>query len=463
MHRTGITSSGFLIGCRQTIKEYPKEVAAIVVALLLGASGGVSALASFGPDLAQAPLREVLESVQSLPLPAMSDDHNHETLKLYRSELTRSSDTPRTLLRRMGVDDGPASAFLSSDAAARQLFGGPSGRSVTVEAGDNQKLLKLTARWSISEGRTFTRLVVERNHQGFHSKMETAALSVSTRLASAVVRTSLHAAALDASIPDGIVTQLINIFSQDLDLRRDLRTGDRFSVVYESLDGDDEFLRIGRILSAEIVSRGRSYQAMWFQSHVGDENSGTDILGTSLNNGRYFRLDGHLMGQQFLASPLLHSVVTSGFAMRFDPVLKKMISHTGVDYAAPTGTEVHAIGDGAVEFAGVENGYGNVVVVNHGNQRTTVYAHLSKIDVERGQIVSKGQSLGAVGSSGWATGPHLHFEFLIDGKFQNPLAMVGQSESVRSTASVNTLFQRAAAETRVALGAAASMQGTNTQ
>jgi murein DD-endopeptidase MepM/ murein hydrolase activator NlpD len=144
--------------------------------------------------------------------------------------------------------------------------------------------------------------------------------------------------------------------------------------------------------------------------------------------------------------------------MRFHPILQTWRAHLGVDYAAPTGTPVRSVGDGTVEFAGVQNGFGNVVMVKHRNQHTTVYAHLSRISVRKGQSVSQGQNVGAVGATGWATGPHLHFEFRVNGQHHDPMAIARQSESVPVTAASRPVFNQAAAKTRVALASAASLQ-----
>jgi murein DD-endopeptidase MepM/ murein hydrolase activator NlpD len=155
------------------------------------------------------------------------------------------------------------------------------------------------------------------------------------------------------------------------------------------------------VLAAEFVNAGRTHQAVWFVDGQG--------------RGAYFGPDGLSRRRAFLASPLEFSRVTSGFAMRFHPLLKSWRAHLGVDYGAPTGTAVRSVGDGVVHFAGRQNGYGNVVEVQHGNERSTLYAHLSRIDVRKGQRVEQGESLGAVGATGWATGPHLHFEFRVAG------------------------------------------------
>ena len=157
------------------------------------------------------------------------------------------------------------------------------------------------------------------------------------------------------------------------------------------------------------------------------------------------------------------SRVTSGFKMRFHPILQTWRAHLGVDYAAPTGTPVRTVGDGVVDFAGVQGGFGNVVFVNHGNNNTTVYAHLSRINVHKGEKISQGQTIGAVGSTGWATGPHLHFEFRVNGMHHDPLTIARQSEAIPVTAAVKPQFDLAASSVRIALAAAGTMQRASAQ
>lgn len=441
----------FLSFVRQTLNQHPQRVTALIAALLLGGGGGAFALASLTPNTADISVREVLESVQpaSLNLAAAAQAAQHFTL--FRSELIRSSDTADSLLKRLGVDDAVAAAFLRTDAGARQALWGRSGRNVTVETKDDNTLLKLSARWSPDDNGTFKRLVIEKTQHGFKSRVETAPLIASSRLASGTIQTSLFAATDEANIPDTIATQLAEIFSGDIDFHRALRKGDRFSVVYETLEGDGEPLRTGRVLSAEFVNGGKASQAMWFQDPV------------AAGKGAYYTLDGKSLRRAYLASPMEFSRMSSGFKMRFHPILQTWRAHLGVDYAAPTGTSVRTVGDGTVEFAGIQNGFGNVVMVNHRNNQTTVYAHLSRINVRKGQSVSQGQSIGAVGATGWATGPHLHFEFRVNGHHQDPLTIARQSESVPVTAAAKPLFDRSAAITRVALAAAATVQESSVQ
>lgn len=449
----GFISAGnaFLTFASQTLAHHPKRVTALLVALMLGGGGGAYAVASFAPDPAELPVRQVQETVQSLAMNMSIEDLQAQAFNLYRSEVTRSSDTADTLLKRLGVDDDLAAAFLRSDAPSRDALLGRGGRNVTAETGERNTLVKLTARWSAQDDGKFNRLVVEKTEQGFQSRIETANLVAATQLASGTIESSLFAATDDAGIPDAIAIQVAEIFSSDIDFHRALRKGDRFSIVYETLSGDGEPMRSGRVLSAEFVNNGKTYQAMWFQ----DPASG--------GQGNYYALDGQSLRRAFLASPMEFSRLSSGFKMRFHPILKTMRAHLGVDYAAPTGTPVRSVGEGVVEFAGTQNGFGNVVFVNHGKQQVTVYAHLSRINVRKGQSVAQGQNIGAVGSTGWATGPHLHFEFRVNGQHRDPLTLARQSETIPLSAAAKPLFTQVAAVNRVALAAAATVHQTSTE
>jgi murein DD-endopeptidase MepM/ murein hydrolase activator NlpD len=222
-------------------------------------------------------------------------------------------------------------------------------------------------------------------------------------------------------------------------------------------------MRSGRVLSAEFVNRGKTYQAMWFQSPITAGADGTATAATAPPKGGYYTLDGQSLRRAYLASPMEFSRVSSTFKMRFHPILQKWRAHLGVDYAAPTGTAVRSVGDGVVEFAGVQNGFGNVVMVKHRNNHSTVYAHLSRISVRKGQNISQGQNLGAVGATGWATGPHLHFEFRVNGHHQDPLTIAKNSEAIPVAASAKPLFDRAASFARLQLGAAATLQQSAAQ
>jgi murein DD-endopeptidase MepM/ murein hydrolase activator NlpD len=199
----------------------------------------------------------------------------------------------------------------------------------------------------------------------------------------------------------------------------------------------------GRVLAAEFVNAGHPYSAVWFADASG--------------KGAYFDLSGRGKHSAFLASPLAFSRITSGFSMRFHPILKEWKRHEGVDYGAPIGTAVHVVGDGVVAFAGQQNGYGNVIQVQHSDNRMTVYAHLSKIDVRRGEHVTQGEHIGDVGMTGWATGPHLHFEFRVAGVVKDPLMIAKSAETLTLDNASRPRFAALASQLKGELAVAESL------
>ena len=428
------------------IKQHPTRVMVGIAAALSLIGGGAVAVVNLSPDASQLPLRQVVESVNTLSLPSLD---KQKTLQLFRTDTTRSSDTAESLLSRLGVNDAEAAAFLRNTPLARQQLLGRAGRTVNAEVDENNRLLKLVARWSADNSDQFTRWTVKREASGLTQQLETAPLTVTTRLGSGTIQSSLFAATDDANIPDSVASQLADVFSGDIDFQRALRKGDRFSVVYESLEADGETLRPGRVLSAEFVNAGKTLQAFWFQE--------------SGNKGGYYNAEGKSLRHAYLASPLAFSRITSGFKMRFHPILQTWKAHLGVDYAAPTGTPVRSVGQGVVDFAGVQNGFGNVVMIKHNSGHTTVYAHLSRILVARGQSVTQGQTVGLVGQTGWATGPHLHFEFRVNGQQKDPILMARESISIEVSAAARDAFKRQIAQSRTELTAAASVQNTNAE
>jgi len=438
---------------RHTVQTHPKRITATLAALLLTSTGGAFAVASLAPDPADLPVTTVTHAVPSLagdePLSALVDMAGYS---LYRSETSRSSDTAESLLQRLGIADPAASAFLRGDANVRQNLLGRAGRAVRAETTDDQRLLRLTVRWAPDDGDTFKRLVVEHDGTGkLASRIETAPLTVGTRLAGGIIHSSLFAATDASDIPDAVAVQLAEVFSNSIDFRRSLRKNDRFSVVYETLEADGEPLRSGRVLSADFHNAGKTYSALWFQEPGADK-------------GAYYTLDGESLRRAYLAAPVAFTRISSGFSMRMHPILKSWRAHKGTDFAAPTGTPVRTVGDGVVEFAGQQRGYGNVIYVKHRNGHETVYAHLSRIDVHKGEGVQQGEKIGAVGSTGWATGPHLHFEFRVNGTQVDPLTMVRQSEAAKPVAAADRpAFDRLAASMRLELASAELIQQANAQ
>jgi len=438
-------------GTRGFLARHPRTLAGTALALLMGAGVTAFAIAPMAPDAADLPRRVVTENVTPEDVaPQLELLASHE-LSLYRSDLTRNADTADSLLRRMNVSDVAAAAFLRSDKTARRLLEGRAGKMVQVRTSESGVLEELTARFPAADpaqlATHFSRLRVTRVNGSLQAVLETAPLAAQVRLGSGTIRSSLFAATDESRIPDPVASQMAEMFSTDIDFHRELRKGDTFSVIYEALTADGEVITwnqaAGRVLAAEFVNNGRSYSAVWFKDPAG--------------KGGYFGFDGQSKRRAFLASPLEFSRVTSGFSMRFHPILQNWRAHLGVDYGAPTGTSVRSVGDGVVDFAGWQNGYGNVVKIKHSNERETVYAHLSRIDVKRGQHVEQGMHIANVGATGWATGPHLHFEFRVKGQHQDPLAIAKSSEAVVLTASAQQELARVTRGWREQLSAAESL------
>ena len=436
------------------LRRHPRRVTAALATLLLGTGVTAFGVAPLAPDAADLPVTQVVEAVEPLPVRSQAEALLEHSFNLYRTEVTRSSDTADSLLRRLNIADPAAAAFLRQDGNARSLMLGRAGRNITAEVSDNQELLKLSMRWATDDEQFFKRLVIERQGAGFVSRIESAPYSRSSRLATGTIKSSLFAATDEAGLPDAIAIQIAEIFSGDIDFHRSLRKGDRFSVLYETLEADGEPLRTGRVLSTEFVNAGKSLQAMWFRDETQPPGPKEEI------RGGYYSLDGKSLRRAYLASPMEFSRVTSGFKMRLHPIHKTWRAHLGTDYGAPVGTPVRVVGDGVVEFAGWQNGFGNVIFVNHGRGHTTVYAHLSRMNVKRGERVSQGQNIGAVGATGWATGPHLHFEFRINGVHQDPLAVARKSDSIPLSAAAMPAFRQMAGLMRQQLEAAGAMQQT---
>ena len=261
MNKNGLIAVGeqLLSRTAHALAHHPKHLTALIAALLLGGGGAAFAVASLDPEPDSLRVRQVLESVQPLPLEDQISALDLHQINLYRTELTRVNDTAETLLSRLGVFDPAAAAYLRKDAAFRVQLLGHAGRNVTVEADGSQGLQKLSARWAPEDNGTFQRLVIERTAPGrFTSRVELASLVPATRMGSATIRSSLFAAAGEARIPDSVVGQVVDILSGDIDFRHALRNGDRFNVVYEALEADGEPLRTGRVLSVEFVNKGQA-------------------------------------------------------------------------------------------------------------------------------------------------------------------------------------------------------------
>ncbi len=405
--------------------------------LLLSGFVGVSVLAAGGAfavaNLPTEPQITVQQITEILPTTIVSPEtliDNKLNLNLYNSTELQAYDTVNSVLKRLAVQDTFAADFLRSDSLSQMAFKSP-GRIIKSETNGLGLLQKLEVKWVEGQDSHYQRLVVLKTANGWQSEVQKLPLQVDVRYRATTINSTLFSATDDAQIPDSVAVQLTEIFSGDIDFQRSLRKGDRFAVIYQVFMADGDLMRSGRVIAADYASAGKSIQALWFE-HEGEP--GSDV------KGAYYTADGKNMNKPFLASPIAFSRISSGFSMRFHPILQRWKAHLGTDYAAPIGTAVRVVGKGVVEFAGVQNGFGNVVYVKHADNKETVYAHLSQINVKKGQSVAQGEVLGAVGMTGWATGPHLHFEFRVNGQHIDPLVVVSQSEAIPLPESEKGMF-----------------------
>jgi len=326
----------------------------------------------------------------------------------WHTDRVHRGDTVAELLHRLNIDDSAASVYLRKNKTTISLRQLHTGMSLQAETGADGSLLAL--RYLNNSGK---QVMVERtteNLDGFKLSEFEPTLEQHHFLRSGVIKSTLFAATDEAGLPYATASQLVKIFGGDIDFHRDLRKGDRFSVSYEVIYINGEPVHTGRIEAAEFVNKGRAYRVVYFQ--------------TDKDHGDYYTPNGKSIRKAFLRSPVEFSRISSGFtSARFHPILKKWRAHKGVDYAAPKGTRVKVTADGIVSFVGKQGGYGNVIMVDHPEHHTTVYAHLSRFasGLHRGQRVGQGDIIGYVGMTGWATGPHLHYEFRINGKQHDPL------------------------------------------
>jgi murein DD-endopeptidase MepM/ murein hydrolase activator NlpD len=323
-------------------------------------------------------------------------------------------DTIATLLRRLGVDDPDAQAFISRTHRAWPVR--PESRpDVQAEIDDSNLLVSLQANLG-GDAASSRELVIERVAPEGRRRLHVQGAYRVGRQRRALrngVRRHREQRLLQV---DGrgqrarrVVSQMISIFSGVIDFHHDIARGDRFRIVYEAGFRDGAFVRNGRVVAIELINRNTLYQALWYSPTDGEP-------------GAYYTFDGRSMKRPFLRSPVEFSRVSSGFGGRDHPLHHKWAQHKGVDFAAPTGTKVFASGEGTVDFVGQQNGYGNIIVLQHAGGYSTYYAHLSGFaGIRDGQHVSQGEVIGYVGSTGWATGPHLHYEFRYNDVPQNPL------------------------------------------
>jgi murein DD-endopeptidase MepM/ murein hydrolase activator NlpD len=369
-------------------------------------------------ELNSAPLKTVVEEV-ALPRVTLAAP---SATTFWRNERVQRGDTVAELLRRMNVEDADANDYLRRDPAAESFRRLSVGKTIQAETGADGKLMSL--RYLNNNG---DQVHIGKSADGFKASVQPPQLEQRLFMRTGEIKTTLFEATDEAGLPDSTASQLAEIFGGDIDFHRDLRSGDKFTVVYEMTYSNGEPVYTGRIQAAEFVNQGKEYRVVYFADGA---------------HGDYYTPDGKSVRKAFLRSPVEFSRISSGFtSSRFHPILQKWRSHKGVDYAAPTGTKVKVTSDGAVSFVGKQGGYGNVIMVEHQGRYTTVYGHLSRFakGLHRGQHVGQGEVIGYVGMTGWATGSHLHYEFRIDGQQRDPLR-VALPDATPIKASQQTAF-----------------------
>lgn len=380
-----------------------RELFLKAVAVLALAASGVVAFATIAHDPQAEALLLSKASVEEIPI--RPDQVLASPEGFIAEERYQRGDTLAAFLAGLGVADGEA-ARLAKLRALQQIRPGTFVRAEVGADGLPRSVSFLAGRDRLVQ------VLGEGTGPVTEYRVNEIASPLQQRVAmrSGTIESSLFAATDAARIPDAIGMQVADIFGGDVDFHRDLRKGDRFAVVYEEHHFAGTPVRAGRVLAAEFTNNGRTFRAV--------------LYGRS-----YYTPEGKNLRKAFLRSPLEFSRISSGFGMRRHPIARAWRAHQGIDYAAPNGTRVRAAGDGVVEFAGRKGGYGNVVILRHHGQYETVYAHLSRISVKRGERVAQSDTIGAVGQTGWATGPHLHYEFRIAGRSRNPYTIAMPSSN----------------------------------
>ena len=400
--------SGRIIGrCRKT------RIVSLSALALAAVAFGAAGVAPMAPDPSDLPVRSLVQDLALPDLATQIGDMSQHQQNFIREEKVRPGDTLAALLIRLGVDDPAATNFIKSDNTARSVMQLQAGKRIQVQIAEDGSLKWLTANSGNGANAGLKNLVIQRDGDHFKALQTDAALEKRVEMHSGVIRSSLFAATDAAQIPDNIAKQIVDMFATDIDFASDLKRGDRFNVVYETFWQNGEFVHAGRILAGEFRNGNATFRSVWF-----DEPS-------AAQGGGYYSFDGKSLKKAFLKSPLEFSRISSGFSMRLHPISGKWKRHEGVDFAAAIGTPIRAAGDGSIAFVGTQNGYGNVVVIKHWSNYSTAYAHMSRFGsgMHKGTKVSQGDIIGYVGTTGWSTGPHLHYEFRVNNHPRDPMGV----------------------------------------
>ena len=373
----------------------------------------------------KSPGKELLEITQpAQPMLPKTPKTDSETIRRAKQDADRKARELATLGRWQSLvvesGDNLSSLFAKQGLGARVVYDiskTPDYGRLLADIRPGQTLkFRINSKNELTQFRyvrdRLNHLLFQKTDNGYIAEKIVFKPQVRTAYVEGKINDSLFLASQRAGLTDRLTMELAGIFGWDIDFALDIREGDHFNVVYEERYLDDEKLGNGNILSATFVNKGRSYTAIRY----------TDSKGSS----RYYTPDGKSMKKAFLRTPVEFTRISSRFnPNRLHPVFKTKRPHRGVDYAAPTGTPIKAAGDGRIQFSGWQNGFGNVVFIEHPNNIVTVYAHQSRLNkrFKKGSRVNQGDIIGYVGSTGWATGPHLHYEFRVNGEHRNPVTV----------------------------------------
>lgn len=346
---------------------------------------------------------QIEEVVLDLSIPeVLPETQTNQTF--WHHENVRRGDTIAAILNRLDINNQDSIGFLQAARGSRAMRQLKPGQTIYAQTTADGELLSL--RYFFGNEEFF---LMEKTDDEFKMTEQSIELDTQIHMKSGVINSSLFAATDSAGIPNNIAMQLTEIFASEIDFYRDLRQDDRFTVVYETFSNDGKIAKTGRVLAVEFVNKGKPHQAVYFKASNGVDG--------------YYTPEGESLRKAFLLSPLTFSRISSGFTnARFHPILKEWRAHRGIDYAAPTGTPVRATADGIIAFSGSQRGYGNLVIIKHNGKYETAYGHLSRFatGLNKGKRVRQGDVIGYVGSTGMATGPHLHYELRVDGLQRDP-------------------------------------------
>lgn len=378
------------------------------------------------------PREMVFEEIQ---LPMSTETTNQVTEQhFWYKEHVRRDDTLNTLLSRLNIRNQEAINYIRNDAAASEIATAlKPGHQIEAKTDNDGNLVSLEYQLEADQF-----IAINQTAGGYVANTVTHPLEMRAILKSAEIKSSLFGATDDANIPDHVAVQVAEMFESEIDFHTDLRRGDQFNVIYEGRYDQGELLKTGDVLAAEFINKGKTYRAVGFR----DAN----------NEMHYYTPEGKSLHKSFLRSPLEFTRISSGFSLgRFHPILQRLKAHKGVDMAAPSGTRIKASGDAVVNFIGQKGGYGNVIVLKHDNGVSTVYGHLSRFanGLRRGAKVAQGEIIGFVGMTGLATGPHLHYEFLLNGQHRDPMTVAlpkANPITANSTAAFHNISQQLTAQ-----------------